>query len=266
MVVEAASLTISSAALEVAWPWTGAAELPAVFPLLSHGATIVERDRVLDAARAELTLAGVWTDGHPAGRLATWLQAMARTDLELDLRARNAAGRCRAQVVRTPVGAVLIVLRDGEFTFTPVSEGSMVASIMSPLDEAPPAAGQLNAPSAELNRLWTANPSGRDLVARLRSLGARPADAAALAENLPSATGSAQIGAAVREHGRRRRARRVIALLDTDGGRYLVTERRAQDGTSWTTYAPALPVVVQRQVAELLAGTAREAGSGGVLH
>ncbi|MEO6880726.1 MAG: ESX secretion-associated protein EspG [Mycobacteriaceae bacterium] len=254
MVVEERDVQLSGPELELAWRSLRLQDYPVVLELLSHGATRSERDELLGAARRALRERGLWDDHGPEPLLARYLQTLAVPDTEVDVRGRGPAGRWRGLVAGGPAATVLVVQRDGLHTLTPVSAGSMAAAVLSTLPDADPAAGQLNAPSAELHRAFTTVGSDeRALGAVLRELGASAADAGALARALPTARGSAQIGAAARSHGPRRRAPRVVALLDTDVGRYLVIETRSRDRQPWTTYVPATPVRVHAAVQELLA-------------
>lgn len=257
MVVEERDVQLTGPELELAWTALQLQDYPVVLELLSHGATRSERDELLGSARCALGERGLWDSDGPVPLLARYLRTLAAPDTEVDVRGRGPAGRWRGLVAGGPAATVLVVQRDGLHTLTPVSAGSMAAAVLSTLPDASPATGQLNAPSAELHRAFTT--AGNDeaaLGAALRDLGASATDASALARALPTAHGSAQIGAAARSHGPRRRAPRVVALLDTDVGRYLVVEKRSRDRQPWTTYVPANPARVHAAVQELLATVA----------
>ena len=252
MVLEDRETRLTGAELELAWSALGHQDFPLVLELRSHGATMEEHAQLLDHARATLALRGLWRDGGPTVGLARSLAALATPDTELDVRGRGPGGRWRALVAGRGSTTVLAVQREGTLTLTPVSAGSMPAAVLSTLPDARPGTGQLNAVSSELHRsVERAGNDPRQLVEALRSLGTPDADARALAAAFPTAHGSAQIGAAARIGGHRRRSSRVVALLDTDLGRYVVTERESPDRVRWTTYAPATPVRVHQLVAEL---------------
>lgn len=254
MIVEERDVELSGPELELAWSALQLQDYPVVLELLSHGATRSEREGLLEAARTALRERGLWGDRGPSPLLARYLRTMASPDTEVDVRGRGPGGHWRGLAVGSREATVLVVQRDGLHALTPVSAGSMAAAVLSTMPELAPAPGQLNAPSAELNRAFTGGGNDEQaLGAALRELGASPTDARALANALPTAHGSAQIGAAARSHGPRKRAPRVVALLDTDEGRYLVVEKRSRDRQSWTTYVPATPARVHAAVQELLA-------------
>lgn len=254
MVVEDRETTLTGVELELAWLALGHQDFPLVLELVSQGRTMDERAQLLEAARATLTGRGLLRDGAPTPGLARSLAVLANPDTELDVRGRGQAGRWRAMVAGRRDTTVLAVQRDGRHTLTSVSAGSMPAAALSTLPDAQPGTGQLNAASSDLHEaVARAGNDPRRLFEELRALGTPDQDARALAEAIPSAHGSAQVGAAARVGGHRRRAPRVVALLDTDLGRYVVTERQAQDRTRWTTYAPATPARLHQLVGELLA-------------
>lgn len=246
--------------VELAWTALGLQDFPVVFGLLSHGRTMDEHAAAMDEARHSLTRRGLWHRGGPSDRLSRWLHALARPETELDVRGRGPGGRWRALVAQHRSTTVLVEQRDAEFTLTAVTPGSGPAAALATLEPARPGTGQLNAPSAVLASAVARSGSNVGAMAReLGGLGATSKDATAMAQAFATAHGSAQIGAAVRRGERRVRADSVVAVLDTDGGRYLVTERKATDGVRWTTYAPAEPHRVHQQVEQLLgrlAGTA----------
>ena len=61
--------------------------------------------------------------------------------------------------------------------------------------------------------------------------------------------------------GRRFRHPTVVAVLDTERGRYISTERAALDHSLWSTVRPATAANVMRAATELLADTATEAAA-----
>lgn len=264
MVCEGLELRLTGPELELAWSALGHQDLPLVLELRSHGETVGEHARLLELARESLAHRGLWSDGGPSSGLARCLAPLVTPDIEVDVRGRGPSGRWRALVAGRDGVTVLAVQRNGALALTPVSGGSMPAAALSTLPDAVPGTGQLNAISSELHQsVARAGNDARRLFEALRALDTPEADARALAAAIPTAHGSAQIGAAVRIDGHRRRAPRVVALLDTDLGRYVVTESLSQDRIRWTTYAPATPVRVHQLVAEMHTGLSTGAGGGG---
>lgn len=257
MVVEERDVELTGPELELAWTALQLQDYPVVLELLSNGATRSERERLLETARSALRGRGLWNDHGPSSLLARYLRTLAHPDTEVDVRGRGRAGRWRGLAVSSRDATVLVVQRGGRHTLTPVSAGSMATAVLSTMPALSPAPGQLNAPSAELHRvIAAAGDDERVLGPVLRELGVVATDASPLARALTTAHGSAQIGAAARSNGPRRRAPRVVALLDTDEGRYLVVEKRSRDQQAWTTYVPATPARVHAAVQELLATVA----------
>lgn len=263
MVREGFETRLTGPELELAWSALGHQDLPLVLELRSHGATVGENARLLELARGSLALRGLWHDGVPSSGLARSLAPLVAPDVEVDVRGRGPSGRWRALVATRNGATVLAVQRDGALALTSVSGGSMPAAALSTLPDALPGTGQLNAISSELHQsVARAGNDSRRLFEALLALDTPEADARALAAAIPTAHGSAQIGAAARIDGHRRRAPRVVALLDTELGRYVVTENLSQDRVRWTTYAPATPLRVHQSVAEMHAGIS--SGVGGV--
>jgi len=256
MVLEERECSLTGPEFELAWTALGLQEYPLVLELTSHGETFDEHATLLEHARAGLSERGMWAAHGPTRRLTRLLKLLASPDSELDVRGRGPHGRWRALFASDHRCTVLAVHRNGVHTLTPVTAGSAVAAALSTLPAAPVGKGQLNAPSTALQQaVGRAGNTPRALVAELRGLGASAPDATALAEAIPTANGSAQIGAAARVAGHRRRAPRVVGVLHTEHGSYVVTERRAHDGAAWTTYAPATPQRMHQVVQELLSTT-----------
>ena len=266
MVVESPTFELTGAEFELAWRAATPAEYPLVLEIRSHGATMSERSQLLDGARAELTRRQLWTGADPVARVAQAMQTMGSPEVELDIRAQGPDGGTRAFAARSGQAAVLAVCGGEGYRITPISEFSLPAAILSTMSHAEPGTGQLNARTTELRRATTA--AGDDpqrLAAGLRKLGVPARDASRMADALLTVAGIAQIGAAARINGERRRAPRVVGLVDTGHGRYVVSEHRCADATSWTTWAPATRHAVHRAVAELLTG-ATAGPTDGVLH
>ncbi|WP_460865358.1 ESX secretion-associated protein EspG [Rhodococcus aerolatus] len=254
---------MSTVGFDLLWERLGLGAYPLVFPLLSHGATDLERVRLLDAARAELLADGVLEGPDVTPRVAAWLRTLAAPAEEVHVRRVATTGVLRASVVRGPDATgpatapdvcVRAVLADGTVTLTPVHPGGVAAAAVALLPEAPAGdGGQLSAPSAALAEAFAAGQDGPDgFTVVARRLGATREDATTLARALATTGASTQLGVAMTRDGQRTAHPHVVLVHDTEAGRYVLTERPAPDGTPWATLRPATPAQVTRAVAELL--------------
>lgn len=258
------TVRMTTVGFDLLWERLELGPYPVVFPLLSHGATDLERVRLLDAARDELLAGGLLDGPDVAPLLAVWLRTLAAPDEEVHLRRTSTTEVLRAAVVRGPdprgpstapdVG-VRAVLADGTVTFEPVHPGAAAAAAVALLPEAPAGpGGQLSAPSEALARAFAAGAAGPEgFTAVARELGASRDDATTLARALSTTHASSQLGVATTRDGQAATHPRVVVVHDTAEGRYVLTERPAPDGAPWTTLRPATSPQVTRAVAELLA-------------
>lgn len=254
---------MSTAGFDLLWERLGLGAYPLVFPLLSHGATDLERVRLLDAARTELRADGVLEGPDVAPRVAAWLRTLATPAEEVHLRRVTTTGVLRASVVRgpdttgpatAPDVCVRAVLADDAMTLEPVHPGGVAAAAVGLLPESPAGGGgQLSAPSAALTEAFAAGQDGPDaFVVVARRLGATREDATTLARALSTTHASTQLGVATTTDGHRSPHPRVVLVHDTAAGRYVLTERPSPDGTPWSTLRPATAAQVTRAVAELV--------------
>jgi len=263
MAVVGQSITVSTVAFDLLWERLALGAFPVLLQLRPHGDTFEDRHRMLDAAREELRAEGLLdgTEVHPG--LARWLQVLARPDEELDLRWRDGTTELRATAVRQGDRTVRVVRRGDELTFTPVTPGSMPAAVVDVLPEVSAAGGgQISGPTEQLSAAYTAAATSVEGgTTALSALGAPRTDAIEVATALASTDAVAQLGAAATVQGRRFRHPTVVAVLDTERGRYISTERAALDHSLWSTMRPATATNVVRAATELLADTATEAAA-----
>ncbi|WP_164860534.1 ESX secretion-associated protein EspG [Rhodococcus sp. X156] len=254
MAVVGQPCSLSTLELDLLWERLALGAFPLVLQLRPHGDTFAERHALLDGARAQLQDRGLVHGTHVEPRLEGWLHALARPDEELDVRWRDGEKEVRALVVRQDECTVRAVRRDDEVVLTPITPGSMVAAAVEVLPTVAAAAtGQVSGPTDQLSAAYETSARSADAgVQAMLALGAAHADATAVAAALAKAVGVAQLGAACTTRGRRWRHPSVVAVLDTEVGRYTSTERAAPDHRMWSTIRPASPAHLVRATAALL--------------
>ncbi len=256
-----AEFTLSTLGFDLYWSRLGLGDFPLVLNLQQHGGTFVERDRLLDEERARLRARGLWLGSEPEPRLAAALRTLAAPDLELDLRAGGGMPQIRALAAASGATAVLAVHREefGEVELAAVQRDSLAPAVLSVIG-APDLVGKgsvvvltetLDALFAETGT--SERSSVEVLSSGFRQLGCTSEDAAAVGAGLAQPQWVAQIGLAYGSGTDRCRAARVLALIETALGRYLLVTKISHDRTQWTTVLPAAERTTHQAVDELLA-------------
>lgn len=253
--------TLSTVGFDLCWNRLGLGDFPLVLQLHRHGTTFVERDRRLDTEVDRLRTQGLWAGTEPAPHVAAALRVLAAPNLELDLRLGGGAPLVRGLAAASGSTAVLAVHRQefGEVTLSAIPSDSLGAAVLDVIG-APDVVGRgsVAVPAEALDDLFAATgtsqrPGAEVLASGFRRLGCTASDAANVGGGLAQPLGVAQIGMAHGSGPSRRRARRVLALIDTTRGRYLLVTKPSADRAHWTTVLPATERATRQAVAELLA-------------
>jgi hypothetical protein len=211
--VTAAVLT--TVGFDVLWERLGLGRTPLVLQLPSPGRTVAEREQICTRAAADPALA----DPRLAGRF----RVLADPDRRYELRAWW--GRSVRALAAGRGDDGVLAVRDGERVVVR-GDDDVLGSLLAQLPPGRPGSGRAaTVPSADLRAAGT----GPDLRRGLIDRGVDPAEAGLLARMLGGVRGQAQITAGTDRH---------LTVLDTGGGRYLVTFTTGADGVGWTTVAP----------------------------
>lgn len=257
----ATAFTLSPLGFDLCWTRLGLGDFPLVLQLRQHGTTFTERDRLLDEERDRLRRQGLWAGTDPAPHVSAALRVLAAPDLELDLRIGGGVPVLRALAAASGSTAVLAVHRPDfeQVNLDPLHPDSLDAAVLAVIgDPETVGRGSVAVPADALDALFaetgTSERSGAEVLSSgFRRVGCGPADAAAVGAALAEPRAVAQIGMAHGSGTGRRRAKRVLALIDTARGRYLLVTKVSPDRIRWTTVLPATQRATRTAVAELLA-------------
>lgn len=235
------SLSLTAMDILVERQKLGRAPMPFEVPHL--GTTFDDRARIRDAVLRELESRGLVSRGrlHPDVELA--LQTVVHGPIAIIAVAQLDEGKRLFARVASDGQYAALVRQDGNMLiFTAVRPASIVPSIVDLLPATPAAAGQsvtVAKPQPKQSRRSLDDDGGYDPfanVSRPRTQSTAPAQMRAverifqkpklrIGQFTPFAAGGAMLA--------------PTAWFDTPDGRYFITSQQAEDGQSWTTYAPA---------------------------
>ncbi|SDN41325.1 ESX secretion-associated protein EspG [Allokutzneria albata] len=236
---------LSEVELDVLWESACLGELPLVLDVPSPGATHAERAEVVRRAWAGLAERGV-----PTATVQGWLRTLAMGRHALELRAWL-DGEVRALLSSEGDTDVLAVLSHGGCTLRAFPSADPAGRMVAVLPEAPAGRGvSVSVPIASFEAAGRSD-RGTDIAEALIRNGLPSTDARVLVSMCEGITRRGQFCATWRtSHGGRERATRVVGFHDNDSGRYLTLQRG-----DYLTVAPADPVVLARELSDLVAGT-----------
>jgi hypothetical protein len=257
-----AELTLTASTFEVAWEHGKFGEMPIVLYVPPAGFQEWERAEVVRKAWDELERLGVARFGRLDDEVLAMLGVLARPRRAVDARLAFGRAGVKGSEVRGMAGAigdrgVLAKLADGTVTLRSIYGSSLSREIVGLLPPAPAGPGSSVAVARELIEP-AARAAGSSLYGfaeRLVEAGVPGDQARTLVRMIDGTKHRGQFGAAVLDReGRRNAARRVIAFHDTDNGRYLMEDRKTNDGRLWTTVTPATEQFIADHVQTLLDG------------
>lgn len=228
---------LTAVEFDVLWEWLGLGATPVVLRLSSPGRTHEERRRIVAAGWDGLRRRGLADLGGADPEIVRMMHLLAAPTGQIELRMRLrwelrvlAAGRH---------GAAALAVRRGNT----VTLGSATDPVVAALGSLPPEpagpGGSVTLPSADLEAATGRAARGRTVAESLVARDVPECDATLLDGVLRAGTGRGQLSVlAADQWGVLHRHRKVLGLVDTPRGRYLMHREPADDGVEWTTLAP----------------------------
>ena len=246
-------------AYDVAWEQAGVGPKHPALATPSPGATVEERDVLIQRAIDELAAAGLVHHGRvDANLLDTWA-VLARAQREYyGWFTPDGVAEHAVVVAATGEDAVIGVTDGSALTLTPIRPTALVESLILALPSVEPTHDRsISVPRDTVDTvLHGTDDAGSALVNTVGGTGRHDADARRLVDLLRRPRrGGGQFFAACRDRlGVRIRSRRRLNYLDTTHGRTLLTEIPGSDGRSWVLAVAGN----DRQFAEQLARLSRD--------
>ncbi|MGQ0479993.1 MAG: ESX secretion-associated protein EspG [Pseudonocardia sp.] len=237
---------LTAVEFDVLWEWLGLGATPVVLRLHSPGRTHDERRRIIASGWQGLRDRGLADLAGPDPELVRLMHLLASPTRQLELRMRM--GRdLRVLAAGRSTATALAVRRDETVALSGVADPVAAVLGVLPAEPAGPG-GSVTVPSVELEAATGRSGRPRPVTAALIRAGVPEADAVLLDGVLRAETRRGQLGVLAADRwGVLHRHRRVLGLLDTPTGRYLMYRATAGDGSDWTTLAPAdLPRLTQQ--------------------
>jgi len=230
---------LTAVEFDVLWEWLGLGATPVVLRLDSPGRTHSERRGIVATGWQGLRLRGLADLNGPDPELVRLMHLLAAPTHQVELRMRLDR-ELRVVASARPGSTALAVRQDG--TVTLVASSGPVGAALSSLPASRAGGGRsVTLPSADLEAATAeAGPAAADTLAEaLAERGVDAADAELVQAMLGDVTGRGQLSVlAADQWGVLHRLRKVIGVLDTRHGRYLMQRDVAADGVEWTTLAP----------------------------
>jgi hypothetical protein len=230
---------LTAVEFDVLWEWLGLGATPVVLRLDSPGRTHSERRGIVATGWQGLRLRGLADLNGPDPELVRLMHLLAAPTHQVELRMRLDR-ELRVVASARPGSTALAVRQDG--TVTLAASSGPVGAALSSLPASRAGGGRsVTLPSADLEAATAeAGPAAADALAdALAARGVDAADAELVQAMLGDVTGRGQLSVlAADQWGVLHRLRKVIGVLDTRHGRYLMQRDVAADGVEWTTLAP----------------------------
>lgn len=242
---------LTAVEFDVLWEWLGLGATPVVLRLSSPGRTHEERRRIVAAGWDGLRKRGLADLDGADPEIVRAMHLLAAPTEQVELRMR--LGRELRVLAAGRGGAAALAVRQDE-TVTLGGSTDPVAAALGALPPEPAGpGGSVTLPSSDLESATgrAAGPHGvaEALVAR----GVPACDAALLDGVLRAGTRRGQLSVlAADPWGVLHRHRKVLGLVDTMRGRYLMHREPSADGIEWTTLAPVDLVRLRHRVRLLL--------------
>lgn len=260
MAVQAGSVTLSASAWQVAWERAQLGDLPIVLYVPFEGFLESERAAVVDRALSELARLGLARQGALTDEFTRMLTVLARARREVNLRMWTGKGGTPGSELRGMAAAsgdsgVLASMVDGQLTLRPIYGSGLAREIVGLLPEHRTGPGRSVSVAREVldPAAAAAGSSLYRLADHLISRGVPGDQARTLPRMIDGTFRRGQLGAAVSDRdGRRTPARTTLAFHDTEGGRYLMEDRRTADGKVWTTVTPASAAMLAEHLQGIL--------------
>ncbi|WP_020663371.1 ESX secretion-associated protein EspG [Amycolatopsis benzoatilytica] len=233
------SFTLSPAAVDLLLAELGLGRAPVPFVVPHIGITGDERAAVRDAVMRDLDGRGLLRRGSVDDDVEIALATFARPSIAVSAAAKLGDEQLFARVASNGANyAVLVVHRDGMFTFEEVRPTGIVPAIVDLLPLTPAAPGQsvtVARPAKKPVRGDAYDPFAGVSGPRTHNPQLRAVERIFEKPRLAVGQFTVHIGDG-RGH---EQSLPSLAWFDTELGRYLLSTRDASDGQRWLTYAPA---------------------------
>ncbi len=237
---------LTAVEFDVLWEWLGLGATPVVLRLDSPGRTHDERRRIVASGWQGLRDRGLADLGGPDPELVRLMHLLAGPTRQLELRMRM--GReLRVLAAGRSTATALALRQDETVALSGVADPVTAILGVLPAEPAGPG-GTVTVPSVELEAATGRSGRPRPVTDALTRAGVPEADALLLDGVLRAETRRGQLSVLAADRwGVLHRHRKVLGLLDTPMGRYVMHRDTAGDDSDWTTLAPAdLPRLTQR--------------------
>lgn len=228
---------LTAVEFDVLWEWLGLGATPVVLRLSSPGRTHEERRRIVAGGWDGLRQRGLADVDGADPEIVRMMHLLAAPTWQVELRMR--LGReLRVLTAGRPGAATLAVRQDETVTLDSAADPVSAALGALPAEPAGPG-GSVTLPSADLEAATARAARNRSLAESLTARGTPECDATLIDGVLRAGTRRGQLSVlAADQWGVLHRHRKVLGLVDTPRGRYLMHREPAADGVEWTTLAP----------------------------
>ena len=228
---------LTAVEFDVLWEWLGLGATPVVLRLDSPGRTHNERRGIVATGWQGLRQRGLADLSGPDPEIVRLMHLLAVPTHQVELRMR--LGReLRVAAAARPGTTALAVRQDGTVTLS--SASGPVSATLGTLPGTPAGTGRsITLPSGDLEAATGESAGGQAMAEVLVERGIDAEDAELVEAMLRGATRRGQLSVlAADQWGVLHRLRKVVGVLDTPRGRYLMQRDTAADGVEWTTLAP----------------------------
>lgn len=228
---------LTAVEFDVLWEWLGLGATPVVLRLDSPGRTHSERRGIVATGWQGLRQRGLADLSGPDPEIVRLMHLLAVPTCQVELRMR--LGRELRVAAAARPGTTALALRQDE-TVTLSSAAGPVSATLGALPAAAAGPGRaVTLPSADLEAATTEAGGPAPMAETLTRRGVDREDAERLEAMLRGVTRRGQLSVlAADQWGVLHRLPRVVGVLDTRRGRYLMQRNTAADGVEWTTLAP----------------------------
>ncbi|MDQ2708391.1 MAG: ESX secretion-associated protein EspG [Actinomycetota bacterium] len=242
---------LTAVEFDVLWEWLGLGATPVVLRLSSPGRTQDERRRVVASGWQGLRDRGIADVGGPDPNIVRLMHLLATPSEQVELRMQ--LGRELRVLTAGRSGASALAVRQDE-TVTLSSTTDPVAAVLGVLPRAPAGpGGTVAVPSSDLEYATGRTAGGRSIAEALMARNVPECDALVLDGVLRAGTRRGQLSMlAADSWGVLRRHHKVLGLVDTPKGRYLMHREPSDNGMGWTTLAPVDPPRLTHRARRLL--------------
>jgi hypothetical protein len=249
---------LTAVEFDVLWEWLGLGATPVVLRLSSPGRTHRERRAIVAGGWHGLRVRGLADVGGPDPELVRLLHLLATPSEQVELRMRLGHELRVLAAGRTGAGG-LAVRQDETVTLSATTDPVGATLGVLPKSPAGPG-GSVTVPSLDLEYATGRNARGRSIAEALLARDVPECDAVLLDAVLRAGTRRGQLSMlAADQWGVLRRHRKVLGLVDTRKGRYLMHREPAGNGVEWTTLTPVELHGLAHRARRLLADAHRHA-------